>query len=84
MILFNLPRIVSCATRSARVPRIATYGGSLEVSPNYLFYSGEVGSNIHIKNRMQNYYTNEDPYNSLNSNGLNVLICAGTGTTPPQ
>ena len=83
MILFNLPRMILCATRSARTSRIATYGGTLEVSPHLLFYLSDVGSNGHIKNRMQNYYTNEDPYNGLNVTWLNVLICAGTGTTPP-
>lgn len=84
MILLNLPRMISCAMRNAKISQIATYGGTLEVSPYLLFFSSNAGSNGRIKNRMQNYYTNENPYNSMNSNYLNVLICAGTGTTPPH
>lgn len=84
MILFNLPIIVSSATRNAHSSRIATYGGTLETNSNYLFSSYQQGLNESVKNRMQKYYTNESPYNPLNSTKLNVLICAGTGTTPPQ
>lgn len=84
MILSNLTKIIPSALAYLSVSLPATYGGEYSINGSILFYVCNMGASSYVKQRMQRYNTNSNPYNSAVSTGrLNVLICVGSGTTPP-
>lgn len=85
MILSNLTQLIPSALANENVSLPATYGGKYSIDGYNLFYVYSMGANSYVKKRMQKYNTNSNPYDSSFSTGrLNVLICVGSGTTPPH
>lgn len=84
MILSNLTALIPSALAAQDVSLPATYGGKYSTRASNVFCVNEVGATSDVKQRMQRYNTNSDPYNVvLSFNYFNALICVGSGTTPP-